>query len=139
MKAFIRHLFGNRSGTIRQTKTLTADAKGRMGEDLAHNHLQAQGYKTLVRRFCRRNGRSGEIDLVISRDDIVAFVEVKTYRQRNAALEAITPRVRQRIGDGARAWLAENPLYIHHTLRFDLVLVDTDGNVEHIPNAWGLE
>lgn len=118
---------------------MTADARGRAGEQAAQTYLQTQGYEVLATRFRRRNGVGGEIDLIVMRHDVVAFTEVKTYRDRAAALDAITPRAQARIAAAAEAWLAENSAYLSHTLRFDLVLVLAKGKIEHIPNAWSLE
>lgn len=48
---------------------------GRAGEELAAEHLRAQGYEVVERNFrCRR----GEIDLVCRRRGEVSLVEVKT-------------------------------------------------------------
>jgi putative endonuclease len=92
-----------------------------------------------------RNYRFGhrEIDLIVRRDDLVAFVEVKTRAGPGYGhpLEAITALKRREVERVARYWLR------HHghpgTLyRFDAVSVALrsggDPLIEHIPNAWRL-
>ena len=69
---------------------------GAWGEDQAAEYLQKQGYNILCRNF---HSRYGEIDLIAMKDDIIAFVEVKT-RAKNAlysAAEAVTPAKQQKI------------------------------------------
>ncbi|MFH1187782.1 MAG: YraN family protein, partial [bacterium] len=48
---------------------------GLYGEELAEKFFLKKGYKILDKRF---QTRFGEIDLVISKDEIIVFVEVKT-------------------------------------------------------------
>ena len=69
---------------------------GAWGEEQAALYLQKQGYNLLCRNF---HSRYGEIDLIVQKDDIIAFVEVKT-RSKNAlysAAEAVTPAKQQKI------------------------------------------
>jgi len=113
---------------------------GVLGERLAARHLEARGYAIL-----RRNFRFGhrEIDLIVRRDDVVAFVEVKTRAGPGYGhpLEAITALKRREVERVARHWLRRHghpgTLY-----RFDAVSVALlrggDPLIEHIPNAWRL-
>ncbi|MFN2382750.1 MAG: YraN family protein [Gemmatimonadota bacterium] len=50
-------------------------ALGSAGEALAAEHLEAAGYRILVRRW---HAAGREIDLVAERDGVIALVEVKT-------------------------------------------------------------
>ena len=50
---------------------------GRIGEDLAHRHLQARGCTVVARNYRPPSG-AGEIDLVAWHGKRLAFVEVKT-------------------------------------------------------------
>lgn len=52
---------------------------GKLGEDYASSYLVELGYKILERNF---RTRFGEIDIIAEKDDIIAFVEVKT-RSKN--------------------------------------------------------
>ena len=69
---------------------------GTWGEDEAEKYLQKQGYTILCRNY---HSRYGEIDLIATKEDIIAFVEVKT-RSKDAlysAAEAVTPAKQKKI------------------------------------------
>ena len=51
-------------------------ANGRLGEDLAHRHLQREGLRVVARNYRPRAG-AGEIDLIAWDTDTLVFVEVK--------------------------------------------------------------
>lgn len=111
---------------------------GVLGERLAAKHLREHGYTVLARNY--RFGRR-EIDLVVARDDLVAFVEVKTRAGAGYGhpLEAITARKRREIERVARFWLQRHG---HPALRyrFDAVGVVIRRHqppaILHLPNAW---
>lgn len=48
---------------------------GQIGEDFAVQHLRSLGFKVLDRNYWKT---CGEIDIVVSKDDNIHFVEVKT-------------------------------------------------------------
>ncbi len=48
---------------------------GYFGEKVVAYYLEKKGYRILKRNFCIRGG---EIDIIAQKDDIIAFVEVKT-------------------------------------------------------------
>ena len=54
--------------------------KGKLGEDYTVQYLEKNGYSIVARNYRKR---CGEIDIVAVKDDIIAFVEVKT-RSSNA-------------------------------------------------------
>ncbi|MGD9681995.1 MAG: YraN family protein [Candidatus Obscuribacterales bacterium] len=117
-------------------------ALGRLGEDLAAEHLEALGYSILDRNW--RNGRLCELDLIARDPDcVLAFVEVKTRCAPEGALadscqsaiEAVGPAKRRRIRTAAFAWLSQyradcraesDPAF--KSLRFDLVVVTIEGS-----------
>ncbi len=49
--------------------------RGNIGEDAAAEFLERNGYKILKRNYAVHGG---EIDIIAKKDDILAFVEVKT-------------------------------------------------------------
>lgn len=51
--------------------------KGAAGEDYAAKVIEGMGYKILGRNF---SSRYGEVDLIASKDDIIAFIEIKTRK-----------------------------------------------------------
>lgn len=112
---------------------------GRRGEELAARFLVGRGWQVLDRNY--RAG-SKELDLVVRRDSILAFVEVKTRRgsEFGHPLEAITRRKRCEVTACARAWLREHPTPGTLLRRFDAISVrlGTDGSavLEHVEDAW---
>jgi len=110
---------------------------GILGENLAAAHLERSGWQVEVRNY--RHGRK-EIDMVVRRDDMVAFVEVKCRRSGTCGhpLEAITSRKRKEIEEVAAAWIAAfgRP---DDSYRFDAVAVRLDRErpeIHHVEDAW---
>ena len=112
--------------------------RGLEGEEEAKRFLQSQGWQVLAHRF--RAGRL-EIDLIVRKGALVAFVEVKTRRGTafGSPLEAITWSKKREIVRVARAWMdrfgGPNDVY-----RFDVIGVTLHGGdaplVEHVPDAF---
>jgi len=108
---------------------------GRHGEDLAAQWYLKQGYTIIDRNW---RVRSGEIDIIASRDSVVAFVEVKarTSRRYGRGFDAIDYRKQQKVRSLAVQWLKQvreretPPISRSATLRFDAVEVDGSGSVE---------
>src|SRR5687767_15013018 len=78
--------------------------EGVAGERAAGRYLEHCGWKILAHRF--RMGRL-EVDLVARRDDVVAFVEVKTRRSNRfgSPFQAVTWSKQREIARVARAWM----------------------------------
>jgi putative endonuclease len=81
-------------------------ARGRFGERLVAQWYEARGYTVLDRNW--RDGNRGELDLVVGRDRLVVFCEVKARASAEFGdpLEAIDERKLARLRRLARAWLA---------------------------------
>lgn len=115
---------------------------GRRYEALAARWLEARGWSVVERNV--RRGRK-EVDLVVRRDGIVAFVEVKARRGRGCGhpFEAVTWRKRREIEDVARGWLrAAGGPAPGVRYRFDVVAViherGSPPQVDHLAGAWFL-
>jgi putative endonuclease len=113
---------------------------GRRGERLAAAFLQARGYRIVAAN--QRVGR-GEIDLVVRRLGVLAFVEVKARRSGScgAPEEAVTVRKQRQIARLAELWLAARPRLLAEVteIRFDIVAVDATRRpprVRHLVDAF---
>jgi len=121
---------------------------GRLGERLAAAHLERLGYALLERNV--RIGH-GEIDLIVSDEQALVFVEVKSRRVSSAAgplglehepLLALRARQRVRVRRLAAAWLRERRERPRAaTIRFDAIGVVLDGEdrllrLDHVEGAW---
>lgn len=107
-------------------------------EEQAAAWLESRGWRVLERnvRFRRR-----EIDLIVRRDGVVAFVEVKGRRGLGFGhpSEAVTRRKRMEIESVALWWVARNP-QSGLRYRFDVVAAVPAGSgrftIEHLEDAW---
>ncbi len=113
---------------------------GATGERIAANHLEQRGMRIIERNVRRREGEVDLIALEPSTETLV-FVEVKlrTSRQTGIAVEALSARKQQRLGQLAEIYAAEHP-ELPANLRIDLVAIDLgpDGSIdaiEHVRSA----
>jgi putative endonuclease len=93
---------------------------GLSAESRAAALLIAKGYRILAKRYRTPHG---EIDLVVKRRNLIAFVEVKARASLDEAAYAVTPRQQGRIINAAQAWLAAHPDHAELELRFDAILI----------------
>src|SRR4051812_49856585 len=79
-------------------------ALGELGERIAERWLRGRGWRVLQRRF--RSGHR-DIDLVVEREGLVAFVEVKARRgdRFGGPGEAGNWRKQREVGRSARGWV----------------------------------
>ena len=106
---------------------------GHGAESLAALILRLKGWRILARRF--RSG-AGEVDLVVRRGDVLAFIEVKARRSRSAALEAVSATARGRIIRAAQIFLVQYPDQADTIQRFDLMLIVPWRWPEHLTDAF---
>jgi putative endonuclease len=112
-----------------------ADRRGRFAEDRAAAALAAEGWAVLARR---ERTAAGELDLVAERDGLLAFVEVKARATLGEAVAALGATQRRRLMQAAEIWLGANPGRGEAGVRFDVVVVDAEGRVRRIADAFRL-
>jgi putative endonuclease len=109
-----------------------AERRGRRGEALAAWWLRLQGWRVLARR--QKIG-AGEVDLVVRRGRMVAFVEVK-WRATDAELDlAIDARRLARVARAAEV-LSAKFVGPRDDMRIDVLLLAPGHWPRHIVNAW---
>lgn len=103
-----------------------ADNHGRLGEDLAHRFLRAQGCTVVARNYRTLSGR-GEIDLVVWDGARLAFVEVKTRAtdEFGPPEGAVDAEKRERLQIAARDY-ARRAEIAWRVSRFDIVSIVLD-------------
>ena len=108
--------------------------RGAGAEELALQFLLARGLRLKARNYACR---MGEIDLILEHGEALVFVEVRQRRNRTfgGAAGSITARKRERILATARHYLADRGRF--PVCRFDAVLVDGEGRIEWIRDAFG--
>lgn len=94
---------------------------GRFGEEVATQHLRAEGAEILARNW---RCRDGEIDIIARHGDVLVFCEVKTRGGPGygSGPEAVAGRKAARVRRLAVRWLAENP-HPPAVIRFDVLAV----------------
>lgn len=120
-----RHLRGHAS-----------QAGGLAAEAAAARALEADGWTILARRL---RTAAGEVDMVAQRQGLLAIIEVKRRPSLAEAAHALAPRQRARLLAAAEILLAENPDWGRDGVRFDLLLVDAQGAVRRIADAFRRE
>jgi len=113
--------------------TVARQRLGSSGERRAARRYEAMGYEVVARNW--RCG-DGELDLVVRRGDVLAFVEVKTRATDRFGhpAEAVTPAKQRRIRRLASRFCADTGTRAR-VLRFDVVGI-LAGQVEVYENAF---
>lgn len=112
---------------------------GERGEEIALAWLEAHGWTLVERNWWRP---LGELDLVVKKGDVLAFVEVKS-RERLVGEHGFLPDdamnqgKRAKFARAARAWLQENQ-ESHPDLwpRLDVITVVGGCVAEHLEDAF---
>ena len=110
---------------------------GNEGENRAAAYLEEKGFEIIERNW--RTNR-GEIDIIAVKNDILAFVEVKSLP--NGTLDMIQRELnyqkRQRIIKTSKRFLLKHREYNNSYVRFDVIVIDMPGlePVYHIENAF---
>jgi putative endonuclease len=114
-------------------KRAEAERSGHWGEVAAALCLAMKGHAVIARRV---RLPLGEIDLIVRKGRLIAFVEVKLRADRDTALGAVTQTGWTRIAAAAELWMAHRPQFADFDWRYDLVAVAPWRWPEHIPDAW---
>ncbi|MGR6329754.1 YraN family protein [Sphingomonas sp. XXL09] len=109
-----------------------AEAAGRRGERLAAWWLRLKGWRILDRRV---RTPAGEVDLIVRRGALIAFVEVKMRRTPTELDMAIDERRLARVAAAAELLI---PRYATagEDIRIDVILLAPGARPRHIENAW---
>ena len=114
------------------------DDHGRIGEDLAHRFLRAQGCTVVARNYRTLSG-SGEIDLIVWEGAKLAFVEVKTRASAEFGppKSAVDAGKRERVQRAARDYARRADIPWRDT-RFDIVsiVLDRPPRIEWLRDAF---
>ena len=114
-------------------------ALGQRAESLAADYLEKRGYVITARNWRRPEG---ELDLVVAREGLCVFVEVRsrTGVERGHPLETVNASKRSRVLRSARLYLDEEKPQAA-VFRFDVVgvtfsLDDSPPEIIHIEDAF---
>lgn len=110
-----------------------SERAGRAAEGAVARHYQRSGRAIAAARW---RSAAGEIDLIARDGAEVIFIEVKQSRTHAEAAEHLTARQQARIHASASMFLAGEPAGQGTPARFDVALVDGQGRIEIIENAF---
>lgn len=109
---------------------------GLFGEKKAVDYLINKNYNILQKNF-RTN--IGEIDIIAEKDDVIAFIEVKTRKNENYGYpyESVTSSKQRKIIKSALAYIKLNSI-TNKQFRFDIIeiFLDGEGRINHIEDAF---
>lgn len=109
---------------------------GQLGEDLAVEFLQKNGYEILDRNW---RFQKAEIDIIAQKDNILAVVEVKTRSTLEFGLpqDFVKPKKIQLLVKAVNEYVVSKDLDV--TVRFDIVAIHHAGqsvDIEHLEEAF---
>lgn len=107
-------------------------AAGVIAEDIIANIYTEQGY---ILRHTRWRSVGGELDLVITDGEQLIFCEVKQSKTLDQALQRVTPTKQRRIFNTAQAYMAKEGFNQLTDIRFDVCVVDGQGQTHIMENA----
>ena len=126
---------------------------GEIGEKIAEDFLKRKGYKILARNYFVRQvfgPKTGEIDIVAEKDDIISFVEVKTLAVTPPAFggrggsvspeEKVNFQKQRKIIKTAQSWLMKNKMPLNTKWQIDVISISIDSQskkakIRHFQNA----
>lgn len=124
----------------RSARGKQARDRGRRAEFWAMLWLRLKGYRILAHGWSPGRGTGGgEIDIIARTGRTIAFIEVKSRFDQDAAAWAIQPYQQRRIVRSAEAFLARHSQWGGHQIRFDAILMSRHRWPCHILNAWHVE
>lgn len=109
---------------------------GKLGEEMAVEYLQKQGYAILQTNFVFQKA---EIDIIAQKEGILAVVEVKTRSSAEFGLpqEFVKPKKIQLLVKAINEYIIQNDLDVE--TRFDIISVCKNGGgfeIEHLEDAF---
>lgn len=115
---------------------LTNKELGQLGEDFAAQWFLARGFLVLDKNW---RANRVELDLVVSKCELIVFVEVKTRSSYDfgGAIQAISPQKLKNLKLAALLWLTTHKT-LAPKIRIDLLALQYDGDnfqVTHIPGV----
>jgi putative endonuclease len=109
--------------------------KGKIGEEIVADYLEKYGFEILARNF---HIRGGEIDIIASQGDIIAFVEVKTRDDTSVSngFDVVDIKKQNRIIKAARVYMEENSVNLQARFDVAVVIFAEKTHINYIKNAF---
>lgn len=109
---------------------------GKLGEELAVDFLQKNGYEILETNW---TFQKAEVDIIAKKGEVLAVVEVKTRSSIDFGLpqEFVKPKKIQLLVKAINEYIIQNEIDVN--VRFDIVAIHKENNefiLEHIEDAF---
>ncbi len=109
---------------------------GKLGEEIAVDFLQRNGYEILETNWVFQKA---EIDIIAQKENVLAIVEVKTRSSIEFGLpqDFVKPKKIQLLVKAVNEYVISRDLDVE--VRFDIIAINkevTDFNIEHIEEAF---
>lgn len=101
-------------------KRQRAFRRGIIAEYWAAAYLMMKGYRIQAMRF---RAKTGEIDIIARKKELIAFVEVKARRSEADALFAVGRKSQHRIHSASLIWISKQKDAADLSWRYDIVAV----------------
>ena len=117
---------------------------GNLGEKIAENYLKNKGYKILDRNYEFRifgSPQKGEIDIIVKKNDIISFVEVKTLKNADNFLpeEKVDFQKQRKLVKASESWLMKKKIPLNTKWQIDVIAIEISQNnkdkLRHLENA----
>ncbi|MCT6856195.1 MULTISPECIES: YraN family protein [Bombella] len=117
---------------LRRRRGSLAHKAGLEAEKLAEDYIHHQGFTILARRY---RTAYGEIDLLAADDDYLLAIEVKQRTTLGEARYAVSTRQSQRLLRAFQLVIETHPEWQRENTRFDVIIIDIAGEIDHIRDA----
>mgnify|MGYP006192974199 CR=1 FL=1 len=109
---------------------------GKLGEELAVDFLQQNGYEILETNW---TFQKAEVDIIAQKENTLAIVEVKTRSTIDFGLpqDFVKPKKIQLLVKAVNEYVVQNELDME--VRFDIIAIHIEGNqlnIEHLEDAF---
>lgn len=106
---------------------MTSYIKGNTGEDAACDYLKKKKYNIIKRNF---RCRYGEVDIIVCKDGVLSFVEVKTWDALDSfdLSYVINSKKLKRISNASRVFIRDYKGE-YTSIRFDVLLIKDDKTI----------
>ena len=118
---------------------------GIFGEQIAESYLKNKGYQILGENYSFRvpgNPQKGEIDIIVKKNDIISFIEVKTLRDSDSLIrpeEKVNFGKQRKLVKTAESWLMKKKIPLNSKWQIDVIAIELNLNkkakINHFKNA----
>ncbi len=119
---------------------------GNFGEKIAENYLKNKEYQILDRNYSSKSfsgPQRGEIDIVVKKNDIISFIEVKTLRlvqnEPFSPEEKVDFSKQRKLVKTAESWLMKKKIPLNSKWQIDVIAIELNSNqkakINHFENA----